>query len=52
MIPFFSKDEAKYINFRDLTCVKATTPPEVIKSLEEINKAHDEMVGGEIITFI
>ena len=53
MMMVFTKEEEKYINFKDWTCVKATTPPEIVKALEEANEYHARMVGGgPLIRFI
>ena len=53
MIMIFTKEEEKYINFKDWTCVKATTPPEILKSLMEKEACHDKYVGGPpLIRFI
>ena len=52
MIMNFTKEEEKYINFKDWTCVKATTPPEILKSLMEKDARHVEYVGDHILRFI
>ena len=46
MMVIFTKEQEKYINPKDGTCVRATTPPEILKSLEKINAYHFKMVGG------
>jgi|GEM_PF-6309108 len=52
MIMDFTEEEAKYINFKDWTCVKASTPPEILKSLMKADEYHFKMVGDHIIHFI
>lgn len=53
MTVIFTEEEEKYINFNDWTCVRATTPPDILKSLEELNAYHFKMVGGPpLIRFI
>jgi len=48
----FTEEQEKYIT-KDGTCVRATTPPEILKSLEKINAYHFKMVGGPpLIRFI
>ena len=52
MMVIFTKEQEKYIN-PDGTCVRATTPPEIVKSIEKINAYHFKMVGGPpLIRFI
>lgn len=53
MMVNFTREQEKYINFKDGTCVKATTPPEIVKELEHINEYYEKMVGdGPLIRFI
>ena len=52
MMMIFTEEE-KYISFKDWTCVRAATPPEIVKSLKEASEYHSRMVGGApLIRFI
>ena len=48
----FTEEQGKYINFKDWTCVKATTPPKVLKSLLEADEFYFKHNGEHLIRFI
>ena len=48
MIMNFTEEEEKYINFKDWTCVKATTPPEILKSLMEKVACHNKYASSTV----
>ena len=53
MMVIFTREQEKYINFKDWSCVRSNTPPDILKSLEKINAYHFKMVGGPpLIRFI
>lgn len=52
MIIFIEDKERKYINLKDWTCVMATTPPDILKSLKNIDALYFKFNGEHMIRFI
>ena len=52
MIIFIEDKERKYINLKDWTCVMATTPPDILKSLRDADALYFKFNGEHMIRFV